>query len=61
MCFSNSITPQPIALESCSSPQKTQQVFESVMKKKFKFGFQIFCEWCHKGGRFVAILAHVTW
>jgi len=53
------ITPQLIALESCSSPQKTQQVFESAMK--FFFWFWVFCEWRHKWGRFLAILAHVTW
>jgi len=35
MCLSNSITPQPIAPESCSSPQKTWQIFESAMKYKF--------------------------
>ena len=33
MCLSNGITPQPIALESCSNPQKTLQVLESAMKK----------------------------
>jgi len=30
-------------------------------KKFFGFRFQFFCEWCHKWGRFLAILAHVTW
>jgi len=29
------------------------------MKKKF--WFRVFCEWRHKWGRFLAILAHVTW
>jgi len=51
--LSNGITPQPIVLESCSSPQKTLQVCNEK-----KCGFQFFCEWCHKCGRF---LAHVTW
>jgi len=37
MCLSNSTTPQPIASESCSSPQKTRQVFESAMKINFWF------------------------
>ena len=30
-------------------------------KNIFSFGFQFFCEWRHKQGRFLAILAHVTW
>jgi len=34
--------PQPIALESCSNPQKTWQVFESAMKKNWGFGFHFF-------------------
>jgi len=34
-CLTDCIAPQQIALESCSHPQKTQQVFESAMKKKF--------------------------
>jgi len=34
------ITPVLKALESCSNPQKTQQVFKSAMKKRFfDFGF----------------------
>jgi len=32
------ISPALEALESCSNPQKTQQVFESAMKKKLGFG-----------------------
>jgi len=44
-CLTNSIVPLPIVLESCSNPQKTLQVFESAMKKKFfGFGFHVFCE-----------------
>jgi len=31
------------------------------MKKNFGFEFHFLCEWCHKWGRFLAILAHVTW
>ena len=48
-CLTNSTTHQVIVLESCSSPQKNWQVFESAMKKFF-FGFEfgIFCEWCDK-------------
>jgi len=37
MCLSNGTTPQPIAPENCSSPQKTRQVFESAMKKNIWF------------------------
>jgi len=33
--LSNCTTRQAIVLESCSNPQKTWQVFESTMKKKF--------------------------
>jgi len=40
------ISPLTIALESCSNPQKIQQVFGSAMKKKLCFGF--FCEWHRK-------------
>jgi len=46
MCISNDITPQLIALESCSSPQKTRKVFESAMKKNC--GFSVFHERHHK-------------
>jgi len=43
--LSNCITPLPIALESCSNPQKTQQVFESAMTENCcDLGFWIFCE-----------------
>ena len=38
----NYITCQSIVLESCSNPQKTQQVFKSAMTKKFGFGLQVF-------------------
>jgi len=31
------------------------------MKKIIGFEFRDFCEWCHKWGRFLAILAEVTW
>jgi len=31
------------------------------MKQIIGLGFRVFCEWCHKWGRFLAILAHVTW
>jgi len=34
-CLTNSTTHQVIVLESCSSPQKNWQVFESAMKKFF--------------------------
>ena len=53
------MTSPPIALESCSHPQKMRQVFESAMKTYFWFWF--FCELCHKWGRVLAILAKVTW
>jgi len=33
------MAPQPIALESCSNPQKTRQVFQPAMKKIFGMGF----------------------
>ena len=36
MCLSNGMIP-PIMLESCSSNQKTRQVFECAMKKIFWF------------------------
>jgi len=55
------MVPQPNALESSSNPQKTRQVFKSAIKKFFGFGFQFFCEWRHKWGRFLAILTHITW
>jgi len=43
------ISPPTIALEdSCSNPQKNQQVFASAMKKIFGFRIQVFCEWRHK-------------
>jgi len=61
VAFTNSIAPEPIALESCSNPQNIRKVFESATKKFFGFGFQDFREWRHKWGRFLAILAHVTW
>jgi len=35
---------QLIALESCSNPQKTRQVFQSAMKKNVCFGFRVLCE-----------------
>jgi len=55
-------SPLPIALESCSNPQKIRQVFSSALKNIFfDWGLQIFCEWCHKWSSFRAILAHVTW
>ena len=57
--FSNGIAPQPITLESCSSPQKNRQVSESAMKRNI--WFRAFCEWRHKSPRFLAISAHVTW
>jgi len=44
MCLCAGITLLLIALESCSNPQKTQQVFESAMKKFFDFAFWIFYE-----------------
>jgi len=41
--FCKSIAPPPIALESCSNPQKTWQVFKSTMKKCcLILGFSIF-------------------
>ena len=43
MCPCAGISPLTIALESCSNPQKTQQVFASAMKKKmFVLGFPFF-------------------
>jgi len=40
MCLCKSIALAPIALESCSNTQKTQQVFESAIKNKiWGFGF----------------------
>jgi len=39
-CLGNGLTHQAIVLESCSNPQKTRQIFKSVMKtKNFGFGF----------------------
>jgi len=32
-CLTNYVAPLPIALESCSNPQKTRQVFKCAMKK----------------------------
>jgi len=58
LCIST--TRQMIVLESCSNAQKMRQVFESAMKTNF-FRFLFFCEWCHKWGRFLTILAQVTW
>jgi len=57
----NSIIHQLIVLESCSNPEKSQQVFKPAVKKIFGFAFQVFFEWHHNYGRFLAILAHVTW
>jgi len=55
MFLSNCTTRQAIVLEGCSNPRKTQQVFESALKKNW--GFWVLCEWCHKwGGQ--AFLAH---
>jgi len=43
MCLSNGITPQSIVLDSCLSPQKTRQAFESAMKYIFLvLGFRFF-------------------
>ena len=42
MCPSNSIALRPIVLESCANLQKTRQVFESAMKKKFWFWVSCF-------------------
>ena len=40
------IAPPPFALESCSNPQKIQQVFYSALEKKFfAWEVRIFCEW----------------
>jgi len=36
------IAPQLIALESCSNPQKTRQVFESAIKKFLVLGYSFF-------------------
>jgi len=47
----NSITCLPIVLESCSNPQKMQEVLEFALKKKLEnFEFQFFCSviCCHK-------------
>jgi len=61
-CLINAIAPPPIALESCSNPQKIWQVFWSALKKIFfGWGLQIFYEWCRKWSSFWTILAHVTW
>jgi len=37
-CLTNAIAPPPIALESCSNPQKIWQVFEAALEKIF-FGW----------------------
>jgi len=38
----NSITRQSIVLESCSNPEKAQQVFQFAMKKCSVLGFVFF-------------------
>ena len=44
------------------NPQNTRQVFESVMKKQVSIlGFGLFVNGVIKRGRFLVILAHVTW
>jgi len=45
-CLCMGISPPPIALESCSNPQKPQQAFASAMKEICWFGVLFFfCEW----------------
>ena len=52
MCLCVGISPEPTVLESCSNPQKTQQVFESAMKKKFWFWVSDFLwDWAFFGHR----------
>ena len=51
-CFTNTIAPPPIALESWSNPQTIQQVSSLHSKKNFGWGLQIFCEWHHKWSSF---------
>jgi len=59
----NLITCLLIALESCLNSQKMRQVLRVRNEKKICIflGFRFYCEWCHKRGRFLAILAQVTW
>jgi len=54
----NSITHQSIMLESYLNPQKARSCLLVCNEKYFLVLF--FCGWCHKWGRFLAILAQVT-
>jgi len=61
-CLSNNIAPWPIAPESCFIPSKDSASLQvSNEKNFFGFGFHLFCEWPHKWGMFLTILASVTW
>jgi len=51
MSLCDSTTPAPKALESSSNPHKTQQVFQSAMKKNFLIlGFGFFVSDVVSGG-----------
>jgi len=44
---------QPTELESCSNPLKMPKVLQLQFKTKFRsYGFELFCGWCHKWGKF---------
>jgi len=61
-CLCNSITHQAIVVENCSNPQTTWRIFQFIMKKKFYvLGFTFFVGDVIKWGKFLAILAQVTW
>jgi len=42
--FRLSHQPHSSSIDYCSSPQKTQQIFESAMKQNFSFWVLFFCE-----------------
>ena len=59
--LTNCIAPQPIALENCSNPEKTPQVFECPMKKMFVLGFGFYVSDIISKVGFWPFLAAGTW
>jgi len=57
----NTITRQPIELESCSNPLRIRKIFLLRLKNYFWFWVWGFCGWHHNRGMFSRFLANVTW
>jgi len=58
-CLINAIAPPPIVLESCSNPQKIQQVFLPAMKKDLVGNCRFFVSDVISEVVFWALLVHV--